>query len=146
MSEIKIVEKIVAPNTNWTQLILKEDDESLARCAYKIIFDRTYPYFWIWPRGVGYRWHGVALTYSDVERAAILDEVTGEFVKFEFAVDGVLPLDGNAAVCIAMGARQAFYILSNTGYLEGQSGTYEFYISAQDDPVCPFVVANPWTA
>lgn len=30
MSEIKIVEKIVAPNTNWTQLILKEDDESLA--------------------------------------------------------------------------------------------------------------------
>lgn len=143
MSEIKIVEKVVVPNTNWTQLIVDGKNETLERCAYKIIFDRTYPYFWVWPRWGGCENHGVALTYADVERAATFEEDTEAFVGFDFHVDGVLPLDGNAAICVAMGARRAFYILSNASY-STRSGTNTFYISAQDDPVCPFVSVNPY--
>lgn len=145
MSEIKIVEKIVAPNTNWTQLNIDRNDETLERCAYKVIFDRTYPYFWVMPRGGGYGAHGLALTYADVERAAVFDEETGEFAKFDFTADGVLRLDGNMATCIAMGARQAFYILSNAAHIEVMlGGVHTFYISAQDDPVCPIAVGNPF--
>lgn len=82
---------------------------------------------------------------DDIERAAVFDEETGAFTKFDLTVDGILPLDGNTAICIAMGARKAFYLLSNAKYLEsGGGGTYTFLISAQDDPVCPFVTANPF--
>lgn len=143
MSEIKIVEKIVAPNTNWSQLIINGKDESLERCAYKVTFDRTYPYFWVCSRCGGYGNHGLALTYADVERAATFDEGTGEFKNFDFTVDGILPLDGYLSLCIAMGARRAFYILSNVSYHEG-GGLNTFYFSAQDDPVCPFVKSNPF--
>ncbi len=78
MSEIKIIEKIVAPNANWTQLIVDTHIETVTQCAYKIKFDRTYPYFWVCPR------------------------------------------------------------------FGGMGGLHTFYISAQDDPVCPFVSANPF--
>ncbi len=144
MSEIKIVEKIVAPNTNWTQLIIDRKDEVLERCAYKILFDRTYPYFWICPRFGGMDGNGLALTYADVERAAVFDNEKEAFEKFDFTADGVLPLNGNTAICIAMGARQAFYILSNAGYSDNGGG-YTFYVSAQDDPVCPFAQTNPYS-
>lgn len=143
MSEIKIVEKIVAPNTNWSQLIINRKNESLERCAYKMTFDRTYPYFWVCPRYGGYGDHGLALTYADVDRAATFDADTGEFKNFDFTVDGVLPLDGNLATCIAMGARKAFYILSNVSHHES-GGLNIFYFSAQDDPVCPFVKSYPF--
>lgn len=141
MSDIKIVEKIVAPHTNWTQLIVNGKDETVEQCAYKIVFDRTYPYFWVCPKWGGYGSHGLALTHADVERAAVFDEATGEFLKFDFTVDGILPLDGNLAIGIAMGARQACYILSNVTYHEG-GGLNTFYVSAQDDPMCPFVRSN----
>lgn len=144
MSEIKIVEKVVAPNANWTQLIIDRSAEDVTRCAYKIIFDRPYPYFWVCPRWGGRGAHGVALTLADVERAAVFDEEAGELSKFDLTADGVLPLDGNTAVCIAMGARQAFYILSNVSHDGGGGGLNTFCISAQDDPVCPFVTANPF--
>ena len=70
MSEIKIVEKIVAPNAAWANLVIDERDETLERCAYKVVFDRTYPYFWIWALYGGIAQFGLALTYEDVERAA----------------------------------------------------------------------------
>lgn len=144
MSEIKIIEKVVTPNANWTQLIVDTHNKTVTQCAYKIKFDRTYPYFWVCPRFGGVGNHGLALINDDIERAAVFDEETGLFTKFDLTVDGILPLDGNTAICIAMGARQAFYLLSNAKYTEGGGGLHTFYISAQDDPVCPFVSANPF--
>lgn len=146
MSEIKIVEKIVAPNAGWANLVIDERDEALERCAYKVVFDRTYPYFWIWAKYGGIEQFGLALTYADVERAAVFDESTGLLTKFNLYSDGVLPFSGNMAYCIAMGARRAFYLLSNASYQANGGGFRDLCISAQDDPVCPFVVANPWTS
>ena len=146
MSEIKIVEKIVAPNTNWTHFHLSSQDENTECCAYKIIFDRTYPYFWVWSPHSGVEYNGLALSYADLERAAIFDESTNEFVEFNMSSDGVMPFLGSMAFCIAMGARQAFYILSNMAYLKAPYNHCSIYISAQDDPVCPFIMANPWIA
>lgn len=147
MSEIKIVEKIVAPNTNWTHFTLDSQDENTDCCAYKIIFDRTYPYFWVWVPFSGVEHIGLALSHADLERAAIFDESTNEFYEFNMTSDGVMPFQGSVAFCIAMGARQAFYILSNMSHIkEPYGGHCTIYISAQDDPVCPFVMANPWTS
>ena len=143
MPEIKIVEKIVAPNASWTNLIIDGKDEASERCAYKIIFDRAYPYFWIWSLYGGMEQIGLALSYDDVERSAEFDESTEQFIKFKLRSDGVLPFSGSMAYCIAMGARKAFYVLSNDGYQAG-GGYRDLRIYAQDDPVCPFVVANPW--
>lgn len=146
MSEIKIVEKIVAPNANWTHFTLDSRAENTECCAYKIIFDRTYSYFWVWAPHSGWDYNGLALSYADLERAAIFDESTNEFVEFNMSSDGVMPFSGSMAFCIAMGARQAFYILSNMAYLKEPYHRSTIYISAQDDPVCPFVMANQWTA
>lgn len=143
MSEIKIIEKIVAPNANWTQLILDSKDAALECCAYKIIFDRNYPYFWIWSVFGGLAQNGLALTYEDVKRAAVFEADTNKFTRFNFYSDGVMPFMGNMAFGIAMGARNAFYLLSNTSHSDN-GGSHNFYISAQDDPVCPFIAANPW--
>lgn len=145
MSEIKIVEKIVAPNASWTQVSLDHSNENVECCAYKVIFDRTYPYFWVWSPFGGRELNGLALSYADLERAAVFDESTNAFAGFNMSSDGVMPFIGNMTFCIAMGARQAFYIISNMSHLkEPYGGVCTLYISAQDDPVCPFIMANPF--
>ena len=147
MSEIKIVEKIVAPNTNWTHFTLDHRDENVESCAYKMIFDRKYPYFWVWSPFGGREDNGLALSYADLERAALFDEGTNEFTGFDMSSDGIMPFIGSMTFCIAMGARQAFYILSNMSHIKNPyGGLCTIYVSAQDDPVCPFVTANPWNS
>ena len=102
MSEIKIVDKIVAPNASWTQLIVDCSDENLSPCAYKVMFDRTYPYIWVKGENVESPHYGLALTQADVQRAAVFDEETGAFKDFNFEADGIMPLVGNMAFGIAM--------------------------------------------
>lgn len=143
MAEILVVDKLVAPNASWTQLVLNYSDENISPCAYKVIFDRTYPYIWVKADYAEMPHYGLALTYVDVQRAAVFDEETGEFKKFNVFTDGVMPLMGNMAFGIAMGPRQAFYLLSNQAYC-ASVGRRDFYISAQDVPVCPFASVNPW--
>lgn len=145
MSEIKIVEKIVAPQASWTQLIINCEDENVECCAYKVIFDRAYPYFWIWSPFGGRASNGLAINYADLERSATFEEDTNAFLEFDLHADGIIPFIGNMAFCIALGSRKSFYILSNMSHLvTPYGGSCSFYISAQDDPICPFVMANPW--
>ncbi|MCM1577496.1 MAG: hypothetical protein NC078_01690 [Ruminococcus sp.] len=141
MAEIKVIEKNTAPNTNWTQIIVGQD-ESLSPCAYKVTFDRTYPYIWVRSDSADYGKFGLALTKADVERAVVPDEETGEFKGFDVYSDGVMPLAGSMAFCIAMGPRSTFYLLSNA--VSSNAGDIVFSVSAQDSPVCPFVCADPW--
>ncbi len=145
MSEIKILEKIVAPNASWATVDLMPDSAENTVFARKITFDRTYQYFWLWtPSPFGWGDAGIALTMADVERAAVFDDV-GKLLKFDINADGIMTYLGRIAFCVAMGPKRSFYILSNMNYPDGgQHSSYPVYISAQDDAVCPFVFANPW--
>jgi len=146
MSDIKIIEKIVAPNASWATVNLAPDSTENSVIARKITFDRTYQYFWLWaPSPFGWGDAGIALTMADVERAAVFDD-SGKLLKFDVNADGVMTYLGRIAFCVAMGHKRSFYVLSNMKYPYGgdQHSSYPVYISAQDDAVCPFAFANPW--
>ncbi len=138
MSEIKIIEKFVAPNACWASIKPQVDFvvQDAPLHAIKVIFDRTYPYFWV--RSLHYH-IGLALTLADVERALTIEEDNSKHY-FDLYTDGVTALRGCDARCIAMGARKAFYVLPYKLLNSSDSCTDVIDISAQDDPVCPFVV------
>lgn len=141
MADIKIVDKIVAPNEPWSHISLDGHDETLTPCVYRVTFNRTYSYIWVKGDELDYDRFGIALTYGALQRAAVLDE-EGAVKKFNTYADGVMPIEGNLAFAIAMGPRQTFYLLSN--HAHPSTVTYNIHFAAQDVPICPFAFARPW--
>ncbi len=146
MSEIKILEKIVAPNASWATVDLRPNSAENAVFVRKVTFNRSYQYFWAWsPTRFGGDQVGIAMTMADIERAAVFDD-SGNLVKFDIFADGIMPCEGTIAFCVAMGHKRSFYILSNLKYETSHSNpALPMYISAQDDALCPFAYINPYT-
>lgn len=153
MSDIKIIEKIVAPNCCWASLELEGVKGETEVCAYKFVFDRAYPYFWVWVPCSIPELAGVALTLDDIKRAAVYEENTEgstleggieterRIIRFDIHEDGVLPCPAGMSICIAVGSRKSFYLLSNLGFYPG---SLKVLVSAQEDSVCPFATSNNW--
>lgn len=146
MSDIKIIEKNVAPTCCWTTITHDHEKDGDERCAYKIVFDRAYPYFWISGVPWNFAGAGIALTKEDIARAAasgdlkFAAEEKDGFAEFDLCVDGILTLPMGVSLCVAVGARKSIYLLVNPKYSE----KFIFTVSAQEDSVCPFVSKTAW--
>lgn len=146
MTDIKIIKKTVAPAACWFTVKMPEAESEDEDAIIKIELDRAYPYIWI-NSDHSNNMFGLALTYEDIERAAIFDEETNTLVGFDLCADGILSCSGYAARCISAGARKSFYVIPGriARPIERVWDSRGLSVSAQDTPICPFVhTSSSW--
>lgn len=135
MADIKVIKKTVAPASCWFTVEPPENESGSA--VIKVELDRAYPYIWIASMHDSTSF-GLALTYEDVQRAAIIDPDTDTVTGFDLHADGILSGFGFVARCITAGARKTFYVIPGFPYNIENLSEYGLSVSAQDNPVCPF--------
>lgn len=140
MDEIKIIKKTVAPAACWFSVKMPAVDSEDADAVIKVELDRAYPYIWV-NSDYSSNVFGLALTYEDVKRSAVIDPETDTLTGFNLNADGILSCNGYAARCIAAGARKTFYVIPGniSSPMERVVDPRGLVVSAQDMPVCPFV-------
>lgn len=136
MADIKVIEKIVSPAACWFTVSCPSDD--YADAVIKVVLDRPYPYIWVNSEADD-SFFGLALTYEDVERAAIIDPETDTVIGFDLSADGILSGSGYNARCISAGARKVFYVVPGYPIKFKHLNYTGLSVSAQDTDVCPFM-------
>ena len=136
MADIKVIEKIVSPAACWFTVSCPSDED--ADAVIKVVLDRPYPYIWVNSEADD-AFFGLALTYEDVERAAIIDPETDTVLGFDLSADGILSGSGYNARCISTGARKEFYVVPGYPCKSNRLRYTGLAVSAQYTPVCPFM-------